>query len=101
MLTVPPLRERPKDLPLLVEHFRREVNARHRLAIEGLTPGAQRRLAVYRWPGNVCELDAVLEEAMILKGEGSIRPQDLTLEEAIEGADVAANPFEGREPIVV
>ena len=81
VLTVPPLRERPEDLPLLVEHFRRQVNARHRLAIEGLTPGALRRLTAYRWPGNVRELEAVLEEAMILKGRGWLQPQDLTLQE--------------------
>jgi transcriptional regulator with PAS, ATPase and Fis domain len=72
VLTVPPLRDRPEDLPLLVEHFRRLFNARHHLAIEGLTPGALRRLAAHRWPGNVRELEAVLEEAMVLQGEGTL-----------------------------
>jgi DNA-binding NtrC family response regulator len=79
VLTVPPLRERPEDLPFLVEHFRRQVNARHRLAIEGVTPGALRRLATHRWPGNVRELEAVLEEAMILKARGWLRPENFWL----------------------
>jgi DNA-binding NtrC family response regulator len=164
VLTVPSLRERAEDLPLLVEHFRRRVNAhylstvirkrwipdvpknlahqllvhsmaarpssagrrpntaadkprgvqrydespgtrlgragadRHQtvsaagrnfrvftspathyhLAIEGVTPGALRRLTAYRWPGNVCELEAKLKEAMILKARGWLRPEDFT-----------------------
>jgi DNA-binding NtrC family response regulator len=80
VVTVPPLRERSEDLPLLVEHFRRQVNARHRLTIEGLTSSALDRLAGYPWPGNVRELEAVLEEAMILKGRGWLQPPDLSLE---------------------
>jgi DNA-binding NtrC family response regulator len=97
VLTVPPLRERPEDLPLLVEHVCRQVNARHRLAIEGVTPGALRRLATHRWPGNVRELEAVIEEAMILKRRGSLRPQDLTLQEPAEGPVASTGPTEGAE----
>jgi DNA-binding NtrC family response regulator len=80
VLTVPPLRERPEDLPFLIEHFRRQVNSRHHLAIESVTPGAMRRLATYHWPGNVRELEAVLEEAMILGGRGWLGPENLALD---------------------
>jgi DNA-binding NtrC family response regulator len=97
VLTVPPLRERPEDLPLLIEHFRRQANSRHHLAIEGVTPGAMRQLAAYRWPGNVRELEAVLEEAMILKGRGSLGPQDLTLQEPVEGPVASTDSTEGTE----
>jgi len=97
VLTVPPLRERPEDLPLLVEHFRRQANARHRLAIEGLTSAALRRLAAYRWPGNVRELEAALEEAMILKGRGWLQPQDLTLQEAAEEAAASIESSEAAD----
>ena len=75
VLTVPPLRERPEDLPLLVEHFRRQVNARHRLEIDGLAIGRTAPATAYRWPGNVRELESVLEEAMILKGRGWSSPR--------------------------
>jgi two-component system response regulator HupR/HoxA len=88
VLTVPPLRERSEDLPLLIEHFRRQANARHRLAIEGLIPGALRRLGAHHWPGNVRELEAVLEEAMVLKGRGWLQPNDFSLEEPKEGAGI-------------
>jgi hypothetical protein len=99
VLTVPHLRERPEDLPLLIEHFRRQVNARHRLAIEGLTSTALQRLAAYRWPGNVRELQALLEEAMILKGRGWLRPESLTLDETGESVGVAVSPVEGGQTV--
>jgi DNA-binding NtrC family response regulator len=89
VLRVPPLRERRGDLPLLVEHVRRQANARHGLAIAGLTPAARRRLAAHPWPGNVRELEAVLEEAMILKGRGWLGPADLALDAAAPSGDVA------------
>jgi DNA-binding NtrC family response regulator len=79
VLTIPPLRERPDDLPLLVEHVRRSVNARHGLAIDGVTGGAFERLAGYPWPGNVRELDAILEEAMLVRGRSWVRAEDLAL----------------------
>jgi DNA-binding NtrC family response regulator len=97
VLTVPPLRERPEDLPLLIEHFRRQVNSRHHLAIDGVTPGAMRQLATYRWPGNVRELEAVLEEAMILKGRGWLQPQDLTLQEPEDVSSASTDSPEGIE----
>jgi DNA-binding NtrC family response regulator len=97
VLTVPPLRERLEDLPLLVEHFRRHVNTRYRLAIEGATPGALRRLAAYRWPGNVRQLEAVLEEAMILKAQGWLQPQDLALQEPAEGTAVSTDSTKAAE----
>jgi DNA-binding NtrC family response regulator len=92
VLTVPPLRERPEDLPLLIEHFRRQVNARHRLAIEGVTSVTLRRLTAYRWPGNVRELEAVLEEAMILKGRGWLQPQDLSIHREEDDIAVPTGP---------
>jgi DNA-binding NtrC family response regulator len=95
VLTVPPLRARLEDLPLLVEHFRRQFNARHHLAIEGLTPRALSRLATYPWPGNVRELEAVLEEAMVFKGRGWLRPEDLTLDAQVDTATVATASPEG------
>ena len=82
VLAIPPLRARLDDLPLLVEHIRRQVTARHGLAIAGLTEPAFDRLAAYRWPGNVRELEAVLEESMLFRGQGRLRAEDLALPEA-------------------
>jgi DNA-binding NtrC family response regulator len=80
ILVVPPLRARLDDLPLLVEHIRRTVNARHGVAIAGLTDRALARLAAHSWPGNVRELAAVLEEAMLLQGQGWLGADGLSLD---------------------
>jgi DNA-binding NtrC family response regulator len=80
VLTVPPLRERREDIPLLVEHFRRAINQRWGLAVDGIRPQAVARLEGHPWPGNVRELEAVLEQAMIFHGGGWIRPEHLELE---------------------
>ncbi len=79
VLRIPSLRERPEDLPLLVEHCRRRFNERYGLAIDGVTRAALRELEAYAWPGNVRELEAVLREAMVLRGRGWLGPDGLEL----------------------
>ena len=79
VLDIPPLRARHADIPLLIQHFRLRYNARHGLAVNGLTAAAMRRLEAYPWLGNVRELEAVLEEAMIFKGGGWLAPGDFAL----------------------
>jgi DNA-binding NtrC family response regulator len=80
VLRVPPLRDRREDIALLVEHFRREINRRWRLGVEGITLEAMARLEGHAWPGNVRELEAVLEQAMIFQGGGWTRPEHLDLD---------------------
>jgi DNA-binding NtrC family response regulator len=92
VLSVPSLRARLDDLPLLVEHVRREINARHGVAIDGVASGALARLAGYPWPGNVRELGAVLEEAMLLRGRGRLEVEDITLPEPVGVAAAGTAP---------
>jgi two-component system, NtrC family, response regulator HydG len=77
VLTVPPLRERREDIPLLVEHVRRQINARYGLAVGGVGKDALDLLLSHTWPGNVRELEAVLEQAMIFKGDGWLRAEEI------------------------
>ncbi|MFZ1061211.1 MAG: sigma-54 dependent transcriptional regulator [Candidatus Rokuibacteriota bacterium] len=84
ILAVPPLRERRQDVLLLVEHCRLRFNERHGLSVDGLTAVGQRRLEAYPWPGNIRELEAVLEEAMIFKGGGWLGPGDFDLRPLID-----------------
>jgi two-component system NtrC family response regulator len=65
-IALPPLRERPDDIPLLVDHFVRKHAQRTGQRIEGLTPAARERLASYHWPGNVRELENTIERAVVL-----------------------------------
>ena len=65
-LKLPPLRERKEDLPLLVQSFIKEFNARNQRSIAGVDHQAMRMLDHYQWPGNVRELRNVIERATIL-----------------------------------
>ncbi len=65
-LTLPPLRDRIEDVPLLVEHFLQKFAAENGRAIERFTPEALNRLVRYPWPGNVRELENVIERAVVL-----------------------------------
>jgi DNA-binding NtrC family response regulator len=76
-LTVPPLRERTDDIPLLVAHFTRRYNHEFGKRIEGLTPEALDALRAYRWPGNVRELQNVVERSLVLVDGPTIGVDDL------------------------
>ena len=79
VLEVPPLRARGADIRLLVEHFRVQLNERYGLSVRGAAPAALRLLEHYPWRGNVRELEAVVEQAIIFKSDDWIMPEDLEL----------------------
>ena len=78
-ITLPPLRERREDIPLLTSAFILHYNQEFNKAIRGLFPLAERMLYEYPWPGNVRELKNVLERAMILAEGDRILPEHLSL----------------------
>jgi len=63
---VPALRERPEDIPLLVRHFAEEFSRRMNKTIETISSGMMDALCQYHWPGNIRELQNVIERAVIL-----------------------------------
>jgi formate hydrogenlyase transcriptional activator len=65
-ITVPPLRERPEDIPLLVRHFAQKLALRMKKRIETIPSEAMQALQAYHWPGNVRELENFIERAVIL-----------------------------------
>ena len=65
-LTVPPLRSRQEDIPLLAQMFLRQSVERTGKAVRGFSPDAMQRLTTYHWPGNVRELEHAIEKAVIL-----------------------------------
>jgi transcriptional regulator with PAS, ATPase and Fis domain len=77
-LTVPALRERPEDVPLLVQHFLKKAKERvGRTNIGGVSRAAAQILADYQWPGNVRELENTVERAVLLCQGALIEPKDL------------------------
>jgi DNA-binding NtrC family response regulator len=63
---VPPLRERPEDIPLLTEHFLELASRRSKKSVKGIAPASLQALMRYPWPGNVRELENVIERAVIV-----------------------------------
>jgi DNA-binding NtrC family response regulator len=76
-LKVPSLAERPEDLPLLERHFLRAFSAQYNKAVSGLTRRAQTVLARYPWPGNIRELQNVIEHACMMTESDVIDVRDL------------------------
>ena len=77
-LSIPPLRDRPEDIPLLAEHFLQTFKSRHTRAVDGIHPDAMRVLMRYRWPGNVRELEHVIERAVIVAEGQQVLVDDLS-----------------------
>jgi len=65
-ISVPPLRNRREDIPLLIEHFVAMYNERFKRQIDGLNDAANRRMTGYDWPGNIRELQHAVEHAFVL-----------------------------------
>ncbi|MFQ5780069.1 MAG: sigma-54-dependent transcriptional regulator [Nitrospiria bacterium] len=76
-INIPPLRERKEDIPLLIDHFIRKFNERKKRKVEGITPDAQKVLMEYRWPGNIRELENLVERMIVLKQGGSLTKEDI------------------------
>jgi PAS domain S-box-containing protein len=64
-ITIPPLRERREDIPLLIEHFMTRLNKKYKKDVRGLDPKVLRLFMTHPWPGNIRELERVLEHAYV------------------------------------
>ena len=76
-ITMPPLRDRREDIPLLVEHFVARNNGRLGTNVRGVSPGVMKQLVEYRWPGNVRELENTIERAVVLAERDMLSEDDL------------------------
>jgi transcriptional regulator with PAS, ATPase and Fis domain len=77
-VTLPPLRERKGDVPLLVSYYVDRYNREFRKKVRGLTPEAMKLLEQYQWPGNIRELKNAIERAMLLMDRERLEPDDFT-----------------------
>lgn len=84
-LTVPPLRARREDIPLLAQIFLRQSIERAGKVVRGFTPDAMQKLMAYHWPGNVRELEHAVEKAVVLS------PQDMVTADLLPGGSGATD----------
>jgi two-component system response regulator AtoC len=74
---MPPLRERKEDIPLLVRHFIDKFNRTNQKAVQGIAPEALEVLLAREWPGNIRELENVIERGVILNTADQLQLADL------------------------
>jgi transcriptional regulator with PAS, ATPase and Fis domain len=91
-ITMPPLRERPEDIPLLADHFVQIYGKKNKRAVAGVSPEALAVLMRHHWPGNVRELENAVEHALVIGSTEQVLPEDLP-ESLLE-----SQPVEGSAP---
>jgi formate hydrogenlyase transcriptional activator len=79
---IPPLRERPEDIPPLVHHFVREFACRMNKTIEAVSSTTMEALSRYPWPGNIRELQNVIERSVIIHQKGDLSVRQCYLSQA-------------------
>ncbi len=89
-IRLPALRERDTDIPLLVEHFLAKFNERLKKQVTGVEPEALDILSAYTWPGNIRELENVMERSVLFCDAQKLRVEDLPLE--LRGSSGSTNP---------
>ncbi|WP_027857286.1 sigma 54-interacting transcriptional regulator [Marinobacterium jannaschii] len=100
-VTLPALRERPEDIPLLARHFVEKAAQRHNSKVKGLAKGALHKLAQAAWPGNVRQLENVVEQVTALSptpiiSEGAVAQALANQEQVIPSFNDARSAFEKR-----
>jgi DNA-binding NtrC family response regulator len=90
MITLPPLRERKEDVPLLASHFLQKFSEENHKSISHISPEALEILLQYSWPGNVRELQHTIERAVIFSTQPIILPEDLPrkMSEEVKGLEI-------------
>ncbi|CCO23086.1 sigma-54-dependent transcriptional regulator [Maridesulfovibrio hydrothermalis] len=79
-IELPPLRERREDIPFLVDHFLATYSADNNKVFEGFSPSAMDYMTAYEWPGNVRQLQNVIERCVVLTSANVIATEDLPAE---------------------
>lgn len=79
-IVIPPLRDRREDIPLLIDTFLDNLNQKSTKKVRGTDPDVLRALQDYDWPGNIRELENVIERAFVLSESGSLSLDDLPAE---------------------
>jgi formate hydrogenlyase transcriptional activator len=85
-VSVPPLRERREDIPLLVQYFLSKYAKRMKKNVDSVPAEAMQALVNYSWPGNIRELEHLIERAVILSPGGTLRIPPFEIEEPAEGS---------------
>ena len=95
LMSLPPLRERKEDIPILIDHFLKRYAEENGKEIAGLSSEAQDVLLKYDYPGNVRELENIIERAVVIAREEVISVEDLPFRESMEETTAGRKAEEG------
>ena len=90
-IVLPPLRERREDIPSLVQHFATKVARKLGRILDGVSPAFIERARAYDWPGNIRELENLIERALITRTDGVLDASDLFASSASQSSAVPAS----------
>ena len=93
-ITLPPLRERGNDIATLADFFLKKYSASCGTAVKGIAKPALKILLDYNWPGNVRQLESVIERGVLMAESDYIQPEDLPAEVRHEAAPAGSLPFD-------
>ncbi len=88
---LPPLRERPGDIPLLMEHFLRDLSRKTGREVQGISRAARKAMLAYQWPGNIRQLRNCIERMLVLDSDGILDIDGLPPEIASLVAETVAD----------
>jgi DNA-binding NtrC family response regulator len=96
-VTMPPLRERKEDIPMLTRHFIQKYAKRCKVKPRAVSREAMAALMSHDWPGNVRELENAIERALVLGASETVLPEDLpeSLLEHVSADDVSGGKYHG------
>jgi transcriptional regulator with PAS, ATPase and Fis domain len=97
-IETPPLRERPEDIPLLLLHLLRSCSARHGKTVAKVSPRTMRLVATYAYPGNIRELENIVDHAVTLCDGDTLTEQDLPASLSSRPEAAAATAYEASPP---
>jgi formate hydrogenlyase transcriptional activator len=95
-IQIPPLRERPEDIPLLARHFVKQFARQMNKTIEAISSESVQALTQYSWPGNIRELQNVIERSVVLHGKGQLSVNRCWLSRGCFATEPATIPLSKR-----
>jgi two-component system NtrC family response regulator len=95
-LKIPPLRERREDIPVLLDHFIEKYARENQKAIQGVSREARDQLMRYDYPGNVRELENIIERAVVISQDPVISTRELPFQECVDAEDSAESAAPGK-----
>jgi formate hydrogenlyase transcriptional activator len=98
-ISMPPLRERPEDIPLLVRHFIQEFASKMNKTVDAISPETMQAMTGYQWPGNIRELQNVIERSVVVYEKGNLSIKKSWLSREFLHCEPATQPLFKRSAV--